>query len=118
MARDPEVGRADLDPEAEVPQRLDELAVGAAPTGRRARGGQEHVDRFEVSHRAPKDKEMLSLSLMPEVTVIVPTKNRPGYLRTALESLANQDVSNDAYELLVVDDAPSTVSRDVTAERW
>jgi GT2 family glycosyltransferase len=59
---------------------------------------------------------MLSLSPMPEATVIVPTKNRPGYLRTALESLANQDVSQGAYELLVVDDAPSTVTRDVTAD--
>lgn len=51
-----------------------------------------------------------------KASVIVPTKNRPSYLRTALESLAKQDVSQDAYELLVVDDAPSTATREVVAE--
>jgi glycosyltransferase involved in cell wall biosynthesis len=51
---------------------------------------------------------------MLEASVIVPTKNRPHYLRAALDSLAAQDLGSRAYELLVVDDGPSTETRDVT----
>jgi glycosyltransferase involved in cell wall biosynthesis len=51
---------------------------------------------------------------MPEASVIVPTKNRPRYLRAALESLASQDVDPGAYEVLVVDDGPSAETREVT----
>jgi glycosyltransferase involved in cell wall biosynthesis len=53
---------------------------------------------------------------MLEASVIVPTKNRPRYLRTALESLASQDLDADAYEVLVIDDAPSTETREVTRD--
>jgi GT2 family glycosyltransferase len=53
---------------------------------------------------------------MLEASVIVPTRNRPRYLRTALESLATQDIGRDAYELLVVDDGPSPPTREVTRQ--
>jgi 3-hydroxyisobutyrate dehydrogenase-like beta-hydroxyacid dehydrogenase len=51
-----------------------------------------------------------------QASVIVPTKNRPGYLRTALESLARQDLGGEAYEVLVVDDGHSPATRDVAEQ--
>ena len=53
---------------------------------------------------------------MPEASVIVPTKGRPGYLRAALASLAAQDVGGDAYEVLVVDDGPSPETRAIAEQ--
>jgi glycosyltransferase involved in cell wall biosynthesis len=53
---------------------------------------------------------------MLEASVIVPTKNRPHYLRAALESLAAQDLDSGEYELLVVDDGLSDETRKVTRE--
>jgi glycosyltransferase involved in cell wall biosynthesis len=51
-----------------------------------------------------------------QASVIVPTRERPGYLRVALESLATQDLPRDAYEVLVVDDLPSAPTRAVVRE--
>jgi glycosyltransferase involved in cell wall biosynthesis len=53
---------------------------------------------------------------MPEASVIVPTKDRPRYLRAALESLAAQDLDSGGYEVLVVDDGPSTETRELTRD--
>ena len=53
---------------------------------------------------------------MLEASVIVPTRHRPAYLRVTLESLAAQNLGRRAYEVLVVDDGPSTPTRD-TAEQ-
>jgi glycosyltransferase involved in cell wall biosynthesis len=53
---------------------------------------------------------------MLEASVIVPTRDRPGYLRVALESLARQDLDPATYEILVVDDGPSAGTRRVTEE--
>lgn len=53
---------------------------------------------------------------MLQASVIVPTRDRPGYLRVALESLAAQDLGSGAYEVLVVDDAPSAATREVAGE--
>ena len=46
---------------------------------------------------------------MLEASVIVPTRNRPMYLLTALESLARQDLGSGAYEVLA-DDTEQTLS--------
>jgi glycosyltransferase involved in cell wall biosynthesis len=46
-------------------------------------------------------------------SVVVPTRNRPEYLRVTLASLAAQEFDRDAYEILVVDDAPSASTRAV-----
>jgi glycosyltransferase involved in cell wall biosynthesis len=59
---------------------------------------------------------MLFLITMLKASVIVPTKNRPRYLRTALESLVGQSMDRDDYELLVVDDGPSPGTRDVAEQ--
>jgi len=53
---------------------------------------------------------------MLEASVIVPTRKRPGYLLATLESLARQDLGAGAYEVLVVDDAPSRETRDVAQQ--
>lgn len=47
----------------------------------------------------------------PVVSVVVPTRNRAGYLDVTLASLADQDLA-EPYEVIVVDDG----SRDATAE--
>ena len=51
-----------------------------------------------------------------QASVIVPTKERAGYLRVALESLAAQDLDPASYEVVVVDDGPSEETRVVTEE--
>lgn len=53
---------------------------------------------------------------MLEASVIVPTRNRAGYLLTALESLARQDLGGGEYEVLVVDDDPSRETRTVAQQ--
>lgn len=51
-----------------------------------------------------------------KASVIVPTKGRPEYLRVALDSLAHQDLGHDSYEVIVVDDGPSTETRAVAEQ--
>jgi glycosyltransferase involved in cell wall biosynthesis len=53
---------------------------------------------------------------MLEASVIVPTRGRAGYLRVALASLSAQDVGEDAYEIVVVDDGPSEDTRAIVAQ--
>lgn len=50
---------------------------------------------------------------MLEASVVVPTRNRSRYLRATLESLAVQDLDQDAFEVLVVDDGPSEETRKI-----
>src|SRR5947208_10879097 len=47
----------------------------------------------------------------PFVSIVVPTRNRMGLLRSCLESLLSQDYPVDRYEIIIVDDG----SRDETA---
>jgi glycosyltransferase involved in cell wall biosynthesis len=49
-------------------------------------------------------------------SVVVPTRDRPEYLRAALASLAGQDMPPEDYEVLVVDDAPAERTRAVVDE--
>lgn len=51
---------------------------------------------------------------MLEASVIVPTRDRAGYLSVALESLAAQDVDPGSYEVVVVDDGPGEATRAAT----
>lgn len=44
-------------------------------------------------------------STLPRVSIVLPTHNRPGLLREALDSICNQTFSN--WEALIVDDASS-----------
>jgi GT2 family glycosyltransferase len=44
---------------------------------------------------------------VPAISVVVPTRDRPAALARCLASLAQQDVSPDAFEILVVDDGSS-----------
>jgi GT2 family glycosyltransferase len=48
------------------------------------------------------------------VSVVVPTRNRAGYLEVTLDSLADQEL-DAPYELVVVDDASSDRTREVIA---
>jgi glycosyltransferase involved in cell wall biosynthesis len=48
---------------------------------------------------------------MLEASVIVPTRDRAGYLSVALESLLAQDANGSAYEVVVVDDGPDAETR-------
>ena len=44
------------------------------------------------------------MSGRPVVSVVVPTRGRPGALKRCLESLARQDYPIDAFEIVVIDD--------------
>ena len=48
---------------------------------------------------------------MPELSVVIPTRNRVGRLRACLESLSRQRVSPAAVELVVVDDGSKADTR-------
>lgn len=50
------------------------------------------------------DGESIVLGAYPLVSVIVPTKNRPGLLSACLVSLCYQDYPKHQYEIVVVDD--------------
>jgi glycosyltransferase involved in cell wall biosynthesis len=52
---------------------------------------------------------------MPDLSVIIPTWNRASILALALRRLAEQDLSPDAYEVILIDDA-SDDSTPITAE--
>jgi len=54
----------------------------------------------------------ISGGAIPEVSVIVPTYNRPGLLSEALKSIANQTFTN--YEVIVINDGGSDVSNVIT----
>ncbi|MGH9189512.1 MAG: glycosyltransferase family A protein, partial [Acidimicrobiales bacterium] len=43
-------------------------------------------------------------SAPPRISVVIPTRDRAGLLSAALESLAQQDLPEDAFEVIVVDD--------------
>src|SRR4051812_33022650 len=49
---------------------------------------------------------------MPEISVVIPVRDGASSLPTLLDSLASQDLDDDRYEVIVVDNA----SRDATAE--
>ncbi len=51
---------------------------------------------------------------MLEASVIVPTRDRAGYLSAALESLIAQDLEPGSYEVVVVDDGPGEATRAAT----
>lgn len=53
--------------------------------------------------------------MSPEISAIVCTYDRPAYLERALESLAAQTLSPDAYEVLVVDNTPAGSAAAVAA---
>lgn len=51
---------------------------------------------------------------LPLVTVVLPTYNRPNYLRKAVESVSQQSYSN--IELIVVDDCSETFANEVLSD--
>ena len=57
--------------------------------------------------RCERDREAF-LAEAPFVTVIVPSRDRPDRLRTALDSIIACDYPDERYEILVVDNAPAT----------
>src|SRR4051794_31218482 len=74
---------------------------GVVPKETRAMSGISAIDVEANLPRVPK----------PVVSVVVPTRDRAGYLDVTLASLADQDLA-EPYEVIVVDDG----SRDSTAE--
>jgi glycosyltransferase involved in cell wall biosynthesis len=54
-------------------------------------------------------------SVMPRVSVVVPTCCRPALLERCLSALAQQDFAPDAYEVIVVDDAADERTRVLVA---
>lgn len=50
------------------------------------------------------------------LSVIIPTRNRADFLKTALESLGQQDIHNDRFEVLVIDNGSTDHTRAVFDE--
>lgn len=58
---------------------------------------------------------MRSTTDCPNVSVVVPTRGRPVFLRNCLESLLRLDYPNDRYEIIVVEDGTDT-SQEIAEE--
>lgn len=50
------------------------------------------------------------------LSVVIPTRNRADFLATALESIADQDLSPDQFEVLVIDNGSTDRTKDVVDE--
>lgn len=55
---------------------------------------------------------------MPEISVIIPTYNRPGFLRDILASLADQTLRPERFEVIIVDDGSTDDTGRVQQERF
>ncbi|MBI4544600.1 MAG: glycosyltransferase [Gemmatimonadetes bacterium] len=53
---------------------------------------------------------------MPSVSIIIPTRDRPGSLRRCLDSLCRQSAAGSMFEILVVDDGSGAATRRVVEE--
>ena len=51
---------------------------------------------------------------MIELTIIVPTCNRSGFLKNALSSIANGDLAHERYEVIVIDNGSCDSTREVS----
>ena len=65
-----------------------------------------HIKKISLEVKSSKDKEFLYFSSKliedkPLVSVVIPTLNRYGYLKNALNDLCNQDYKN--FEVIIVD---------------
>lgn len=68
-----------------------------------------------MESQAPRDDSS------PRISVVVPTYRRPELLTRCLESLRNQDLPGDAYEVVVVDDGSADRTKAVlenSARSW
>ena len=50
------------------------------------------------------------------LSVVIPTRNRAEFLATALESIADQNLSPDQFEVLVIDNGSTDRTKDVVDE--
>jgi glycosyltransferase involved in cell wall biosynthesis len=53
---------------------------------------------------------------MIELSVIIPTRNRADYLKDALESVLNQTLNKDIYEIIVIDNGSTDNTREVVEQ--
>lgn len=53
---------------------------------------------------------------MPEVSVIIPTRNRAGMLRYSLQRLFAQDLEEGSFEIIVIDDASEDDTSDIVEQ--
>ena len=66
--------------------------------------GGRRADTLYWTRVDPRKRDASSIA----ASVIVPTFDRPDHLAAALDTLTQQDVPADQYEILVVDNAPGT----------
>jgi glycosyltransferase involved in cell wall biosynthesis len=55
------------------------------------------------------------MAVTPAISVVIPTYRRPALLRRCLQSLADQDLAADEFEVVVVDDGSGDQTTDVLA---
>lgn len=71
--------------------------------------------RTRESLRASVETTLERSAHAPDVSVVIPTRDRPDMLERCLKALANQTLSPDRYEIVVVDDGPDPETRDVVS---
>lgn len=74
-------------------------------------------DRRELEPSRREATGIPSKGDQPTITVVVPTYNRPDYLRSCLESLAHQTMPPGDYEVVVVDDGSAPPAEEVVRSR-
>jgi glycosyltransferase involved in cell wall biosynthesis len=80
-------------------------------------GGVDGIKNAGGVPRCERDRAQF-LRDAPPLTVVIPTRDRPDHVRTCLTRiLENSEYPTDRYEILIVDNAPSTdATRRVVAE--
>ncbi|TCS34689.1 cellulose synthase/poly-beta-1,6-N-acetylglucosamine synthase-like glycosyltransferase [Paucimonas lemoignei] len=91
------------------------------PAGNEARLRAGNRKNFQEHSRAAHDPGSVS-PIRPgagntQISVVVPTYNRPDLLERCLRALAAQVFDATRFEIIVVDDGPHQATRDV-AEKW
>jgi len=66
-----------------------------------------------VFYLEKKKDNKIAQNIKPILTVIIPTRNRGNILKTTLESICNQNLSPDLYEILVIDNGSTDSTKDV-----
>jgi O-antigen biosynthesis protein len=93
------------------------VRAGDDPAAVLAKQAADEIDPMERPSSGAVDTASTVPSTVPRVSVVVATRERPGQLARALDSLLAQD--HPDFEIVVVDNAPATTAtRDLVSGRY
>jgi glycosyltransferase involved in cell wall biosynthesis/predicted O-methyltransferase YrrM len=76
--------------------------------------GGRRLDSIYWTRISHQEKERRQPAL--RASVIIPTYNRPAYLKDTTQSIQTQDFENEQYEILVVDNGPAAEAKSIVDE--